>query len=234
MSGDGLRRADVSGESGPVILGGALDPLGNTVAFLRSPCRDVVEHRVQSAPAERLVIDDAGKMPDALGVLDPMEAPWTVELFVDCGQWTAYFNNFIGGGDPSARAPALGRELNVDCVTAGHSPSYGPGHATTLLWIQGPTGQPPLMGVRNLQAQCQDGRWSWHTWGTPQAYEELDRYRARRVRDRFDRAMLIEYLDALGIHVDATEFWGWATSVRQLVDWDRRQQSAAEWRRSNA
>src|SRR5918994_3958676 len=39
--------------------------------------------------------------------LEPFEAPWTREVLFDCGKWTAYLNNGLYGGDPTAGAPYL-------------------------------------------------------------------------------------------------------------------------------
>jgi hypothetical protein len=43
------------------------------------------------------------------------------------------------------------------------------------------------------------GRWEWHSGGVPFAFEQAERYSARRKQDRFDRALLLTYLSALGI-----------------------------------
>ena len=44
--------------------------------------------------------------------------------------------------------------------------------------------------------------------GTEQAFEEVDAYQARRVRDRFTSAMLERYCQALGIAVFDPSFYG--------------------------
>lgn len=214
-----------------LLLGGEAWPIGYGVAFLRSPFEDV-ESSVRETWAHCEVVPVQGVEPGVLA-LDPMEAPWTVELLLRCGEWTAYLNNSIGGGDISAIAPAIARSLGVMCVTAEHAPKHGPGHAATQLWIQGPEGEPPLMSIRTLTAHCQDGRWSWYESGDVQPFEQPDRYRARRIRDRLDRGLLVAYLAELGIYPDDPNFFSDGVVVRQRVDWLPRRESVADWRASS-
>lgn len=120
-------------------------------------------------------------------------------------------------------------------VVSRLSTSRGSAQATPPhnLWIAGPAGQPPLYDVRTLSAVATDGRWEWVDWGDVQAFESLDRYARRRVRDRLDRDLLIQYLAALGIKVDDPEFFGEATVVVQQAPWKTRKESVAQFRRDS-
>ena len=162
-----------------------------------------------------------------------MEAPWTRQVLIACDGWTAYLNNGLNGGDITAVAPAIAHRRRWRCVSAEHMPRYGPGHAATQLWIQGPDGVPPLMYVRTLAAHAADGRWTWHTSGEVQPFERADRYQARRTRDRLDRSLLVEYLGAMGIRVDDPTFFGDALAVLQKVDWPVRRESVHDFRVEN-
>lgn len=213
-----------------LLLGGELSPIGDTVSFLRRPAADVLEVINEIRANATVEVTEVGRLPGSARILDPMESPWTTEVVIDCGDWAAYLNNSIGGGDITAIAPAVGKALNTVCVGAQHSQRHGPGHAATQLWLQGPDGEPPLMYVRTLSAHCQDGRWSWHTSGTIQDFEKSERYERRRIAERFDRATLAEYLEALGIWVDDPSFFGDGIAIRQIVDWSVRRQSVDEWR----
>lgn len=44
-----------------------------------------------------------------------------------------------------------------------------------------------------------DAKWKFSTAGTIQPFEDTDRYKARRIRDRFTPEMLKEYCAALGV-----------------------------------
>ncbi len=146
-----------------LLLGGVLRPAGVTTSFLRAPFVDVLSHLSEW---RRSLGDELFERQihfnDVVKALEPFEAPWTREALFDCGEWTAYMNNFRTGGDPTSAAPYLATSMRKECFTATHAPRYGPGHAQTSLEIIGPSGRPPLMGVRSITAHAEDGRWSWH------------------------------------------------------------------------
>jgi hypothetical protein len=69
---------------------------------------------------------------------------------------------------------------------------------------------------RTISANAEDGKWSWRVSGDPLPFERVERYDARRIRDRFDRSLLIEYLSAVGIHADDPAFYRDGFLVQQL------------------
>lgn len=215
----------------PLFLDGTASPIGCGITFIDRPI-DVVREAVLADPAPvPYEVRAARSLPDGLDALDPVEAPWTVQLLVDCGNWTAYLNNGLDGGDITAAAPAVARQLDARCIVAEHIGPYGPGHAVTRLWLMGPDGEPPLLYVRTLAAYAQDGHWSWHESGTPRVWEDTERYTARLKRERLDRGLLVHYLDKLGIKVDDPDFFGNATVISQQVPWPTRRVSVNDWRR---
>jgi hypothetical protein len=218
--------------TGP-FLAGTLAPAGLSISFLRRPMAEVRAAILEWRKRElQQSIEETGPLPwrDCASRLDPFEAPWTTEVLIDSGEWTTYLNNSIDGGDPTAAAPYLGTRLGCDCVVATHTPPFGPGHASTQLWLMGPAGEPPLMHIRTIAAHAEDGRWSWTADGLVQPFEAPQRYEARRIRDRFDRALLVQYLVALGIRVDDPTFYGHGFALRQLVSYERRRETAAQVR----
>lgn len=68
-----------------------------------------------------------------------------------------------------------------------------------MLEVCTPDAEPPLYYRRVVAARSNDGRWSFDNDGEPFPFEELDRYSARRIRDRFTPEMLERYLLALGV-----------------------------------
>lgn len=213
------------GSDWPLFLGGSARPLGCWVTFVDRPYEMFLEALMgfhAETADHTFVLTDPEPVGAALRHLDPMESPWTVEMVVDCSFGIAYVNNKIGGGDPTAHAPVVARRLDARAIQAEHMPKYGPGHAATQLWIQGPDGEPPLMYERTLSAYATDGRWAWKESGTVQAWERPDRYEARLKRDRLDRALLVDYLGKMGIFVDQPEFFGAARAIRAQVPWTHR------------
>lgn len=91
----------------------------------------------------------------------------------------------------------------------------------------GPDGSPPLMYIRSISASATDGSWEWHSDGEPFSFEQTDRYSARLKRERFDRALLLAYLDALGIPVEDHAYRE-ATLHQRQVSWPRREVTLAE------
>jgi hypothetical protein len=216
-----------------LLLGGALAPIGLSTSFLRRPMQEVRDALLTWRREElHQTIEETrpARFPACVSVLEPLEAPWTTELIVDCGDWTAYLNNGIDGGDPSAAAPYLGVRLGCDCIVAVHAPPHGPGHASTQLRISGPDGEPPSMRVRTIAAHAEDGRWSWNASGPLQPFELPERYSARRKRDRLDRPLLVRYLEAIGLRVDDDAFYGDGLGLRQVVKYRRRQETLDEVR----
>jgi len=198
---------------------------------LRAPFVDVLSHLSEwRRSLGHTLSEHQIVFPDVVKALEPFEAPWTREALFDCGEWTAYMNNFRSGGDPSSAAPYLAQSMNIECFTATHAPRHGPGHAQTGLSIIGPSGRPPLMGVRSITAHAEDGRWSWHLYGEQQPFEKVDRYSERMIRKRFDRDLLVEYLAAVGIRADDEDFYGRGALVVEIVDYKRVQLTAQQVR----
>jgi hypothetical protein len=212
------------------LLGGDASPIGWTVQYLEAP-RDVIVAEIVKARREWghvIEVVSPRPFPDVLHDLLPFEAPWTRVLAVSCGRWTAYLNNGINGGDATAIGAALMTRLGIRLVVADSSPRYGPGHQATQLWVLGPDGEPPLMYRRTIAAHATDGRWTWDQSGVPFDFEHTERYSARRIRDRFDRTLLLDYLERFGISADDDTFYGDGILVRQQVTYETRTETLEE------
>jgi hypothetical protein len=77
------------------------------------------------------------------------------------------------------------------------------------------------MYVRSISATATDGRWRWYESGLPFEFEQIARYAASRKRDRFDRDLLMDYLDALGIPVRDEAAYGRATLLQDRGAFER-------------
>ena len=86
------------------------------------------------------------------------------------------------------------------------------------------------MYVRTLSATATDGRWEWFEAGRPFSFEQQERYKARRKRDRLDRRLLLNYLDALGIPADDDDAYGNALLLQGTATCERRRVSLDEAR----
>jgi hypothetical protein len=223
-----------------VVFGGGLWPIGQSVAFVELSLQATLEHYERWAenwedlPSFRELGD--APLVDLLGALLPLEMPYRRRLLVGtAGGWTAIFDNGRGGGDPFPPASFLSRSAGVRGVAAGHTPPEQYPYPATQLHLFGPTGRPPLMYVRTINAGIFDeGRWQFEVRGTPQPFEDLERYKARRVRDRFDRVLLLEYLAALDIHADDAGWYRTGVLVTDGGSWKPSWTATLEQARADA
>lgn len=154
--------------------------------------------------------------------LAPLQMPSRRQLIVGTtGNWTMHVDNSRGGGDSVSWVGHLSGVLKCHGVIAEHVPPEQYPYPSTQFEFFGPEGTPPLRYIRTVSAGIYDeGRWRFLVNGPVQPFERLDRYGARRIRDRFDRALLIEYLDALGIRADDSNFFT-AAALLEEAPFDR-------------
>lgn len=208
-----------------VVFGGGLWPIGQAVGFVELSLDKTLEHykrwgeKWEAFPSFRELGDEP--LLDLLRALLPLEMPYRRRLLVGTtGEWTAIFDNSRGGGDPFPPASFLSKSAGVRGIVASHTPPEQGPHLATQFHLFGPNGEPPLMYVRTIDTGIFDeGRWWFDTSGTPQPFEDLERYKARLVRDRFDRALLLEYLSALDIHADDPGWYRSGVLVTEGGSW---------------
>jgi hypothetical protein len=196
------------------VLSGPFSPIGWSVGCVEVPLPGVMQALLawrRGLGAELDVWALGWCWPQCLQQLDPLEAPSTSELLIGHGGgWTCYLNNDLNGGDPAPAIGYLARLLRTRALIAVHQPPTAVGHASTQFRQLGSDGDPPLMYRRTIAAHAEDGRWSWYDYGEPLPFEHPQRYAARLKRDRLDRALLVEYLGAMGIAVDDQASYGQA------------------------
>jgi hypothetical protein len=198
-----------------VVFGGGLWPLGWSIGFVERPLGET--HSRYRAWGLKARFEELGRRPilDLLGRLLPFEMPYTRRLLVGTRSgWTAIFDNSRGGGDPWPPTSYFAAG-DVRGVIATHIPREQYSLPATQFHLMGPSGEPPLFDVRTIAAGVFDsGRWEFEAWGQLQPFEETEAYEKRLVPDRFDRAMLLRYLAALGIDADEPDFYGEAVLVQ--------------------
>ena len=150
-----------------------------------------------------------GVFPDVLRNLEPLSALAERELLVSVGpDWTAYFDNYLGGSDPvgaigvlTKRAHATGFFVHSVPHVAGRGRGQIRRMGSVAFSMLAPFDTGRMNYVRTIQAVYSGSRWEFFLIGTEQPFEEVDRYRARKVRDRFTSDMLERYCQALGVDV---------------------------------
>jgi len=164
--------------------------------------------------------------------LPPLTAGWiTRHLFVPtASSWTAIFNNARRGTDMSSAPAGLASRLRcrgLRVVAVLHTirmegprerGRYGAVmlevHGPDVEWFRGPSTLPwngkefaAAKLTRAIVAMNDGGPWRFFLEGEPLPFEQTERYRARRIRDRFTITMLRDYLLALGIRAFDADFY---------------------------
>jgi hypothetical protein len=133
------------------------------------------------------------------------------------GNWTAYLDNGWRGTDVFSTVSHLATTVGCRGIRAvsiphtmrktatGELGRYG---ATMLeVYAAHPSGCSFLNIRRSISVANDGGRWRFDANGDPLDFEQLERYRARRIRDRFTPDLLQDYLSNLGIHLFALDFY---------------------------
>ena len=153
---------------------------------------------------------------EALRMLEPLTSLPRRELLLSTkSSWTAYFDNSLRGGDPfgpaSYLAQALGcRSLALTVVrnTIVNEEDDKPGmYGMVQLELFGPAKTEWLNYERAITAANDGGKWVFRSSGAPLPFEKPEKYRARRIQDRFTSEMLEEYCAHLGLDIFNKEFY---------------------------
>lgn len=143
----------------------------------------------------------SGSLEEVFAVLPPLSPAPTRELFLatDFG-WTVFLRNSILGADPALTMRRLSRRLGV--VAMRVCLSGGVRRHPSVMWEMY---APPALGGdargrrRSIAAANDGGSWVFHQSGAPFDFEDVARYAAPRIRDRFTPDMLAAYLARLGV-----------------------------------
>jgi hypothetical protein len=136
------------------------------------------------------------------------------ELFIPTrSAWTAYVENGWTGTDAASPMSYMARRLSIRCLRVVAVPhtlrKHGGGrYGAVMMDVFGPE-QPGKINnyVRAVEVANDGGRWAFEQEGEPFPFEQLERYQARRVRDRFTFEMLKDYLRHLGLAPFEEEFY---------------------------
>jgi hypothetical protein len=155
----------------------------------------------------------SGTLEQALSALLPLTSPETRrDLFMSTrSSWTAYVENGWGGTDAASAMGYMARTLGcrgMRVVAVPHTLRKDKGrYGAVMFELYGPRQTHWLNHVRTIYASNDGGRWVFGQSGEPFPFEKLERYQARKVRDRFTFDMLEEYLHHLGLSPFQEDFY---------------------------
>jgi hypothetical protein len=203
-----------------LLYGEAFAPTTSAIGFLELPLADVTSalqawrsERHPGVQVERL----SGPLDSMLPILEPLTAGTRPrELLVETagGRWTAYFDCLLTGTDAVSAIGHLSRTLKcqglaIRCEPDVPSSDGRPARmGATQFELFGPLPTEFINYVRTVSVINDGGRWRFDANGTVQWFEDVSRYEARRVRSRFDAAMLRDYCRALGVDPFDTSAYG--------------------------
>jgi hypothetical protein len=147
----------------------------------------------------------SGTLEQTLSTLLPLtDAERRRHLFMPTrSPWTAYVDNGWQGTDAASAMAYMARTLGcrgMRVVAVPHTLRKDKGrHGAVMFELYGPHQTDWLNYLRTLYASNDGGRWVFGQSGEPFPFEKLERYQARKVRDRFTFEMLEEYLHHLGL-----------------------------------
>src|SRR6185436_3874553 len=203
------------------LFDGEIAPLTYAWGFLEAPIAQVVEALVYWRRRNVSGVQTAGAsgtLRQLLRYLEPLTTMGSRELVCETpSSWTAYFDNTCRGGDPSTPVSYLARQLRcrgvaVHCVSATLGTRPEKHKKGTFGSVQfalfAPEQREFLNYERSMAAANDGGKWVFYASGTPQPFEEPERYKERRIRARFTDEMLERYCAALGISLFDEHFYG--------------------------
>jgi len=148
----------------------------------------------------------SGSLSDGLRELLPLTMPGMLRvLFWSVNRdWTVYFDNSGAGTEAATVMPVLSGRLEVDAVRVGMSEDIRDSSTGQIMCYPATIFEYYTLGTarRTVFATNDGGKWKFDAIGDPFPFEDLQRYGAKTVRDRFTQDMLLLYLGKLGISLD--------------------------------
>jgi hypothetical protein len=161
------------------------------------------------------VLPVTGTLEQALSSLLPLTGGETRRhLFIPTrSAWTAYVADGWTGTDAASPMSTMARRLSIRCLRVVAVPhtlrkNGGGRYGAVMLDVFGPK-QPGKLNntVRVVEVANDGGRWVFVQSGEPFAFEQVEKYQERRVRDRFTLEMLQDYLRHLGLSPFEEDFY---------------------------
>lgn len=149
---------------------------------------------------------------DAIASLEPGPVV-SRHAIIPVAGWTALLNNSPLGTDVGLLPSYAARELGITAIRVVCVDDHAP-YPARILEVYGPNGAPPLALRRSIVAANDGGDWVFETSGKPFPFEDLSSYQTRLKSRRLTAAMLLAYLQALGVPVNQEPDW----TAAQLVE----------------
>jgi len=190
------------------LFNGELTPLTNSFGFVKSDFDQAVGiYRSWLEKTEtkftQIYLDSDFK--NALQLLPPFQFYTKSLLFKTDSDWVGYANNnFFDAG--IGKVDYIGRQLKSQTVEIKAHPKTV--HLDAKGWSLGSFSHQDFStnSFRNIMLSYQD-RWELYQVGEPFPFEQVSKYKERKVADRFTPEMLDHYAKAIGIRFFDESFY---------------------------
>lgn len=183
-----------------MLLDGECIPTTSEIGFIELPVAETAaafRKRMRVVPMRET--HHTGPQKDVLNELLPLTSVESVRrVFVQtASRWTAYFDSGWRGTDCSTTVANLAENRCMGMRAA--TDEFG-----NIWTVYGSNG----VDVRHISATEEaPGEWEFRQEGEPFPFEEVARYKKRRIRDRFPVELLVEYLKPFEIDLFNADFY---------------------------
>jgi hypothetical protein len=166
---------------------------------------------------ENVISVEDGSLDYMFKKLKPLQMPIKKVLFCQTNsEWIAYFDDGRYGSDPFPPVTYMAEVLECEAVLIDFSENtvksdVGQAEGTygsVQFALYSPESQDFFLAKRAVGAVNDGGKWVFIDEGDPLPFEDISRYSAKKIADRFDRKMLESYCQALGIDPYNEQFYG--------------------------
>jgi hypothetical protein len=210
------------------LLDNRLAPLTYSIGFLEKPLQHLAaafrKWKEGLRPAFE-VLPVSESLPAALRRLEPLTTIRRRELLLaTASDWTAYFDNRVRGADPVSPVSYLSKVLKcrgliVACIPHTHAIRGGQSTGTFGgIEFSTHTAESFPLAERKVSLVHDDDGWMFSAAGRVLPFENTDKYRARKVVDRFTPEMLASYCTALGANPFDPDFYKPEGVLFQILD----------------
>jgi len=172
---------------------------------------DIIKRRVYNNDAEGAM---AGLLPLTSGRIR------RTLILSNSSDWVMYLNNLVNGTDISALT-YIAEKLKTSCIDAATTLSSddlgykinSPHAGATFFDYDEFAVDGRKIRERWIHAINEDGNWKFETEGDLFSFENPEQFKARKIKDRFNRHHLIAYLEHFGIKLNDPNFFSNSKAV---------------------
>ena len=200
------------------LLSNQFAPTTFCYGFMENTLSTLTEAIIQWKQSNALPVESillSGPISAMLPRLEPLTFPHRRELIVPTDStWTCYFDNGTRGTDPFSTVSYMCQELRcrglvIRCIPQTRRRKRGPGvNGAVVFNLFAPHKTDWLNYERSISVVNSGTEWKFDSFGSVQPFEECERYKATKVRERFTSEMLEQYCLALSIRLFDEGFYG--------------------------